>query len=159
MVNVRGGDRPPAPPPVPPARRITAWIMRPHDELTDDDRVGLKDARARCPELDTLADLAHGFNQLVRHRAGHRLEEWINQATQGPFPEIRGFAAGLLRDFDAVRNGLTQHWSSGAVESNINRVKRSSDKCTAAPASVYSESESSSPRDAAPQDQRQNRIT
>jgi transposase len=96
--------------------------MRPDDKLTDDDRVGLKDARARCPDLDALTDLAHGFNQLVRHRAGDRLEEWINQAAQGTFPEIRGFAAGLLKDFDAVRAGLTQHWSSGAVEGNINRV-------------------------------------
>jgi transposase len=36
---------------------------------------------------------------------------------------VRGFGTGLLSDFDAVRNGLTQHWSSGAVEGNINRVK------------------------------------
>jgi transposase len=97
--------------------------MRPHHKLTDDDRVGLKDARARCPDLDALTDLAHGFNQLVRHRAGHRLEEWISQATDGPFPEIRGFATGLLADFDAVRAGLTLSWSSGPVEGNINRVK------------------------------------
>jgi transposase len=123
MVQVRGSDRPPAPPPVPAARHITAWIMRPDDKLSDDDRVGLKDARARCAELDALTELAHGFNQLVRQRGGHRLEEWINRATQGPFPEIRGFAAGLLNDFDAVRAGLTQHWSSGAVEGNVNRVK------------------------------------
>jgi transposase len=41
----------------------------------------------------------------------------------GSLPEIRGFAAGLLKDIDAVRAGLTQHWSSGAVEGNINRVK------------------------------------
>ncbi|MGH3712448.1 MAG: hypothetical protein ACRDT4_03150, partial [Micromonosporaceae bacterium] len=58
-------------------------------------------ARARCPDLDALTDLAHGFNQLVRQRAGHRLEEWINQAAEGPCPEVRGFATGLLSDFDA----------------------------------------------------------
>jgi hypothetical protein len=37
---------------VPSARRITAWIMRPGNKLTDDDRTNLADARSRCPDLD-----------------------------------------------------------------------------------------------------------
>ena len=122
MVKVRDVDRIP-PPPVPAARRITAWIMRPDDKLSDADRLGLKDARARCADLDALTKLAHGFNELVRQRRGTELEAWINQAIQGRFPEVRGFARGLLSDFDAVTNGLTQHWSSGPVEGHVNRVK------------------------------------
>ena len=123
LIQIRGVARTPAPPPVPAARHLTAWIMRPHDKLTDNDHLGLKHARAHCPDLDTLTDLAHGFNRLVRDRGGDRLEEWIKQATACSFPEIRGFAAGLLNDFDAVRAGLTEPWSSGAVEGNVNRVK------------------------------------
>jgi transposase len=123
LVGIRGPEQPPAPPPVASARQITAWIMRPDDKLSDDDRTGLKDACTRCPDLATLTDLAHGFNTLVRQRGGHRLEAWINQAARSGFSEIRGFATGLRSDFDAVKAGLTQHWSSGAVEGNINRVK------------------------------------
>jgi transposase len=48
---------------------------------------------------------------------------WINDAAGSSFSELRGFATGLRADFDAVRAGLTQQWSSGAVEGNINRVK------------------------------------
>jgi hypothetical protein len=88
-----------------------------------DGRTGLKDACTRCPDLAALTDLAHGFNTLVRQRGGHQLEAWINQAAQSSFAEVRGFATGLRSDFDAVRTGLTQQWSSGAVEGNINRVK------------------------------------
>jgi hypothetical protein len=123
LAQTRDTTRPPAPPPVPAARHITAWIMRPDTKLTDDDRLGLKHARARCPDLDALTTLAHGFNHLVRERRGHQLEAWINHADTCSFPEIRGFAAGLLSDFDAVRAGLTQPWSSGAVEGNVNRLK------------------------------------
>lgn len=123
LIQDRGVTRAPTPPPVPAARHLTAWIMRPHNKLTDDDRLGLKQARARCPDLDTLTDLAHGFNHLLRDRRGDQLEEWIKQATACSFPEIRGFAAGLLNDFDAVRAGLTLPWSSGAVEGNVNRIK------------------------------------
>ena len=113
----------PPPPPVPSARQITAWIMRPDDKLDETDRLGLKSACAKCPELAALTDLAHGFNELVRTRGGARLEEWINQATDSPFPELRGFARGLYGDFDAVKAGLTLHWSSGKVEGNVTRVK------------------------------------
>ncbi|MET7398909.1 transposase, partial [Dactylosporangium sp. NPDC005572] len=67
--------------------------------------------------------LAHGFTHLVRNRGGKRLETWINEATNSPFPQISGFATGLMRDFDAVVAGLTHHRSSGAVEGTVNRIK------------------------------------
>jgi transposase len=36
---------------------------------------------------------------------------------------VRGFATGLRSGFDAVRAGLIEHWSSGAVEGTVNRIK------------------------------------
>jgi transposase len=121
LADVRGPE--PKPAPVPAARRITAWIMRPDHKLSEDDRTAFKDALARCPDLATLTELAHGFNELVRHRRGDQLEAWINHAAAGPFPEVRSFATTLLKDFDAVRAGLTEPWNSGPVEGAINRVK------------------------------------
>ncbi|MDG4785001.1 ISL3 family transposase [Micromonospora sp. WMMD1102] len=109
---------------VPSARRITAWIMRPGHKLTDDDRSNLADARNRCPDLDNLADLARGFAALVRHQGtGQHLDAWIDRARHAGYPELRGFAAGLISDRDAVVAGLTQPWSSGAVEGHVNRIK------------------------------------
>ncbi|MFD8636311.1 transposase [Streptomyces sp. NPDC059533] len=35
----------------------------------------------------------------------------------------RGFAAFLQNDWDAVVNGLTLNWSSGAVEGQVTRIK------------------------------------
>jgi transposase len=114
----------PAPPQVPSARQLTGWIMRPDERLSDDDRLGLKDACTSCPDLATLTALAHGFTNLVRQRAGNtRLQEWISHAAGSTFPELRGFAAGLLRDLDAVVAGVTEAWSSGAVEGTVNRIK------------------------------------
>ena len=108
---------------MPSTRQITDWIMRPDDKLSDDDSTGLKDARARCTDLDELTGLAHGFTALVRQRRGADLPGWIDTARQGPFPELRGFANGLLNDLTAVTAGLTEHWSSGAVEGHVNRIK------------------------------------
>ena len=37
--------------------------------------------------------------------------------------QLKSFADGLVKDYDAVRNALTTNWSSGAVEGNVNRIK------------------------------------
>ncbi|MET7952280.1 hypothetical protein [Micromonospora sp. NPDC005324] len=116
------------PPPVtvqaPSAQRITAWIMRPGHELTDDDRTYLADARSRCPDLDTVADLAQGFAALVRHQeTGQHLDASIGRARNAGYSELRGFVAGLISDRGAVVAGLTQPWSSGPVN-RIKTIKR-----------------------------------
>jgi hypothetical protein len=50
LIGIRGTDGSvPAPPPVPPARDITGWIMRPVDKLTDDDRAELQRLCGLCP--------------------------------------------------------------------------------------------------------------
>lgn len=109
---------------VPSTRRITAWIMRPGHKLTNDDRADLADARSRCPDLDTVASLARGFAALVRHQGtGQHLDAWTDRAHNAGYPEIRGFAAGLASDRDAVVAGLTQPWRSGLVEGQVNRIK------------------------------------
>jgi hypothetical protein len=41
---------------------------------------------------------------------------------QGPQP-VQGFATFLQNDWDAVANGLTLPWSSGAVEGQVTRIK------------------------------------
>lgn len=124
MIATRGRRQPdPVPPPVPPARDITGWIMRPADKLTDDDQTQLEQLCLRCPDPATIRDLARGFAELVRTRGGTRLPSWVEQAEQSTIAEIRSFATGLRKDWDAVTAGLTLPWSSGAVEGAVNRIK------------------------------------
>ncbi|MCX4469395.1 hypothetical protein OOK41_03565 [Micromonospora sp. NBC_01655] len=64
--------------------------MRPGHKLTADDRANLADARSRCPDLDTLTDLARGFTALVRHQgAGQHLDTWIDRARHAGHPASR----------------------------------------------------------------------
>jgi transposase len=116
-------QKPPAPPPPPTSRTITGWIMRPAEKLNEDDTAALKQAHSRCLDIAAITELAHGFTYLVRERAGTQLEDWIEHAAASAYPEIRAFANGLRKDFDAVRAGLTLTWSSGAVEGQVNRIK------------------------------------
>jgi transposase len=52
-----------------------------------------------------------------------RLDEWIAGVEADQLPDLHSFTAGLKRDLDAVVNGLSLPYSSGAVEGNVNRIK------------------------------------
>lgn len=56
-------------------------------------------------------------------KQGHMLSSWIAEAEQSCIAEMKGFAKGLLSDFQAVVNALTLPWSNGQVEGQINKLK------------------------------------
>jgi hypothetical protein len=69
---------------------------------------------------------------------GDRLDGWIARVEVDQLPDLHSFTGGLKRDLDAVVNGLTLPYSSGAVEGAVNRVKMLKARCTAEPASTPS---------------------
>ncbi|MFF3137674.1 transposase family protein [Streptomyces mirabilis] len=76
--------------------------------------------RLACPDITRACDLARVFHDLVRHRRGHLLLEWIRQAEQDAPVPIRSFAGFLRHDLDPVTAGLTLTYSSGVIEGHIN---------------------------------------
>ena len=69
------------------------------------------------------AELAQDFLRMVRERRGGELDAWVAKVHQAGPPELRGFSRNLHHDWDAVHAGLTERWSSGSVEGNMNKVK------------------------------------
>ncbi|MFE5301893.1 ISL3 family transposase [Streptomyces sp. NPDC056632] len=119
----QGPDRP-LPPPAPPTVRATVgWLTRHPAGLTPDEEVQRKTLLARCPELETTADLVRSLAEMLTELEGHRLPEWITQAMTSGLRGISTFANGLNSDYDAVEAGLTTQWNSGHVEGAVNRIK------------------------------------
>ncbi|WP_373309967.1 MULTISPECIES: transposase [Streptomyces] len=108
---------------MPSPRKITSWIMRPRNTLTESQDQRLLQVRLACPDITRACDLARAFADLVRHQRGYLLLEWIRQAEQDAPKPMKGFAGFLRQDLDAVTAGLTLPWSSGVVEGHVNRVK------------------------------------
>ncbi|MFF4618232.1 ISL3 family transposase [Nonomuraea jabiensis] len=111
----------PCPPPKP--RRVTGWLMTHPDRLDTEDKAGLEQILARCPELINTAELVHSFAAMMTNRDGHLLDDWIAAAEAGASPYLATFATGLRRDHAAVQAGLTLAHSSGAVEGTVNKIK------------------------------------
>ncbi|WTO66588.1 transposase [Streptomyces sp. NBC_00212] len=114
-------DAAPRPPSV---RQVTGWLTRHPTALTEEDRTGLKEVLARCPELDKVAGHVRGFGEILTDRLGSTLPTWIDAVDASQLPGLTGFALHLHRDFDAVTAGLTLDWNSGSIEGAVNRIKK-----------------------------------
>jgi len=73
--------------------------------------------------LDAVADHVAAFAGIMARLHGECLHEWIAGVEADQLPDLHSFTAGLKRDLDAVVNGLSLPYSSGAVEGNLNRIK------------------------------------
>ncbi|MFF3460129.1 transposase [Streptomyces sp. NPDC002730] len=113
----------PAPADLPSPRTITGWIIRPRDSLPTKNVAQLDQVRLACPDITHACDLARAFTDLVRHRGGTMLPQWIRLAETSDLAPFWSLAGSLRQDFDAVTAGLTLPWSSGVVEGHVNRVK------------------------------------
>jgi hypothetical protein len=101
--------------PVPPKpRRVVRWIMTAPDNINTEDTTRLKEILARCPELAATA--GH-----VRDLRGDRLGDWMHRVQTDDLPALHSFVTGIKRDQDAVVNGLSPSWNSGAVEGAVTR--------------------------------------
>jgi transposase len=116
-----GAAPPPAPAP-PKARDITRMLLSQPDSLDEDEKLKLKNARDRCPHVDALAGHVTAFAKILTGLHGGQLDDWITAVEADDQPDLHSFTLGIRRDYDAVKNGLTLQWSSGAVEGNVNRL-------------------------------------
>jgi transposase len=125
LARFRGSAVIPAPAPVPPKpKAVTAWIMTRPDRLADADKASLEAILAASAELAAVTASVRDFAAIMAERRGRkRLEPWITAALATGEPALRSFVTGLRADQDAITNGLSLPWSSGAVEGRVNRIK------------------------------------
>ncbi len=105
------------------ARHVAALFLRRPGDLAAEQRAFLERLQHVDPTAATTYRLAQAFAAMVREREGTRLEAWLREAAACDVPGPRRFAASLHTDLDAVRAGLTMHWSNGMTEGFVNKLK------------------------------------
>jgi transposase len=119
----RPGKAPLTPPP-PTVRKVTGWLTRRPESLTEDEQPTLKALLARCPELRAASDHIRSFATMLTQLTGQdHLAQWISDVKDAELPGLSSFAKGLEQDLDAVTHGLTSRWNSGPVEGRVNHIK------------------------------------
>jgi transposase len=104
--------------------RELRWLLaKREEELTPEERQDLKRLLESSQEVKDLYGLLQSFLQMLRLRQPERLNGWMKEARASGIKELGSFVAGIERDYDAVRAGLTFPWSQGPVEGTVNKIK------------------------------------
>jgi transposase len=74
-------------------------------------------------EIREAYELVTAFTTMLRERQGERLDAGLQKVEAQGIAELKNFAQGIKRDYDAVKAGLTLEWSQGAVEGHVHRLK------------------------------------
>lgn len=75
------------------------------------------------PPLKRAYDLIQSFLRMVHKREGKRLDAWLAKVAESGLPELQSFAAGVEKDKDAVKAGLTWPINNGMVEGHVTKLK------------------------------------
>jgi transposase len=114
--------QPPTPKP-PSARALSFEFLRRAEDREVEEQARLEALRDIDAELTGALELAATFAAMARKQVAVSLAEWLAQALPSCCPEIRRFAEGIRQDEAAVAAALTEKWSNGPVEGQVNRLK------------------------------------
>ncbi len=71
----------------------------------------------------TMRALAMRFRGILRGNDTAKLDAWLHDAERSGLYCLRRFTRSLRHDLAAVRNAITETWSNGQTEGQINRLK------------------------------------
>jgi transposase len=105
------------------SRQASFFFLGRPEKLSTEEQETVLTLRQIHPEVDLAYELVQQFTQMLRTRTGERLDAWLAQAQSSKLPELQSFAAGIEKDKDAVRNGLTWPINNGMVEGHVTKLK------------------------------------
>lgn len=112
------------PAPVPPSpRKLSFDFICRVEKRKPEQQARWERARSADADLAATLDIAAEFAALVRKQSNLTLTDWFVQVAGTASKELQTFAAGLRADEAAVTAGLSQAWSNGPVEGQVNRLK------------------------------------
>lgn len=100
-----------------------ALCVKPRGLLTKAQAAKVDAFKALSADFAAIRALAMRFRGIIRSAGIEKLTIWLHDAERTGLYGIRSFVHTLRRDLAAVRNAITETWSNGQVEGQINRLK------------------------------------
>jgi transposase len=100
-----------------------ALCVKPHGTLTSAQEANVDALKSEWPDFASMRGLAMRFHGILRSKNAGKLGVWLKDAQHSGLYAMQRFARTLRRDIDAMRNAITEQWSNGQTEGQINRLK------------------------------------
>jgi len=104
----------------PSARQLSRLMTTRREHLSKADAVVVAVIETAVPTLATARNLLDRFHRLFRARDMEALSPWVAE-TEGSL--LGAFGRGIKADLAAVRAALSEPWSNGQTEGQINKLK------------------------------------
>jgi len=80
-------------------------------------------ALKKYPTLSGLYALVKDFYGAIFSKKPEKIDSWIESAKKYDIPELQTFVEGLLKDLQAIKNGITYPYNNGIAEGSVNKIK------------------------------------
>lgn len=112
----------------PAARQISpqvaaALLSKIRAELTQKQGEIVDTLKRQCPGFAQMRELVLGFSTILRVGKLATLHSWMQRAQKTGIHAMDRFVRTLKQDLSAVEAAVTEPWSNGPVEGQINRLK------------------------------------
>jgi len=113
----------------PPAGRqispqvASALLIKPRPELSARQAEIVDVLKEQCPGFAVMRRLAFGFRAILNRGKVTTLHRWLEEATLSGIHALQRFVRTVKQDLGAVESAVTESWSNGPVEGQINRLK------------------------------------
>jgi len=100
-----------------------ALCIKPRGLLTEPQAAKVNAFKTMSAEFAMMRGLAMRFRGILRGDDTEKLDVWLHDADRSGLYGIRRFVRTIRQDLEAVRNAITETWSNGQTEGQINRLK------------------------------------
>ena len=97
--------------------------IKPRGLLTPRQAAKVGALKSASTDFTAMRGLAMRFRGILRSKDVQKFRVWLDDAQQSGIYAMKRFARTVRRDLDAVTNALTESWSNGQTEGQINRLK------------------------------------
>ena len=100
-----------------------ALCVKPRGQMTVRQVANIDALKAASAEFTAMRRLAMRFRGLLRGGTAEGLDAWLIDARASGIYAMQRFAKTIRQDLEAVRNAISEPWSNGQTEGQINRLK------------------------------------
>ena len=100
-----------------------ALCVKPRGQMTARQVANVDALKAASAEFTAMRRLAMRFRGLLRSGTAEGLDAWLIDARASGIYAMQRFAKTIRQDLEAVWNAMSEPWSNGQTEGQINRLK------------------------------------